>query len=371
MIDARHRLDHPDRLPSPCLLVFEEVVRDNLAAMIRIGGSTDRLRLHAKTHKMAAIIRLEESLGFHKHKCATIAEAEMIAEAGGRDILIAYPLVGPNIVRLIALIRGYPGATFRAIVDHPGPAAELGAAARSLERPISTLVDLEIGMGRTGIVPGEEAIALYRQVANDPGLQPDGLHAYDGHIRDPDPVAREEAAIQGLRPVLELRDHLIGLGHPVPKLVVGGTPTFPIHARSPQQGLECSPGTTTLHDAGYATRFPDLPFTPAALLLTRVVSHPRPGRITLDLGHKAVAADPDGDRLMLPGLPGARFIGQSEEHLVVEGHNMGSIPQGTALLAIPMHICPTVALHSKAYVVREGRVIDEWEVTARDRILTY
>jgi D-serine deaminase-like pyridoxal phosphate-dependent protein len=101
-------------------------------------------------------------------------------------------------------------------------------------------------------------------------------------------------------------------------LVLGGTPTFAIHARCDVPGSECSPGTSTLHDASYATKFPDLPFTPAALLITRVISRPRPGRITLDVGHKAVAADPVGARLVLLDVPGATLGGQSEEHLVVE-----------------------------------------------------
>jgi D-serine deaminase-like pyridoxal phosphate-dependent protein len=134
-------------------------------------------------------------------------------------------------------------------------------------------------------------------------------------------------------------------------------------------GAECSPGTCALHDASYGSKFPDLPFTPAAVLLTRVISRPRPGRITLDLGHKAVAADPVGARLVLPDLPDAIIGGQSEEHLVVDVPNAEAFPPGTHFFAIPMHVCPTVALHRRAYVIRDGELVDEWEVTARDRTL--
>jgi D-threonine aldolase len=150
---------------------------------------------------------------------------------------------------------------------------------------------------------------------------------------------------------------------------MGGTPTFPIHATDLTPGVECSPGTCVFHDAGYAEKFPDLPFTPAAVLFTRVVSQPRPGRVCLDLGHKAVAADPVGPRLTLLGLPDATLGGQSEEHLVVDAPGADQLTPGTPLLAIPTHICPTCALHSWAYVLEDGEVVDRWEVKARDRVL--
>ena len=125
-----------------------------------------------------------------------------------------------------------------------------------------------------------------------------------------------------------------------------------------------------LHDAGYTANFPDLPFQPAAFLLTRVVSRPRRGRITLDLGSKAVASDPPaGHRVTVLDLPDGVVVGQSEEHLVVETAAADQCPPGTVMLAVPTHICPTCALHREAIVVEDGRVVDRWAVTARDRTL--
>jgi D-serine deaminase-like pyridoxal phosphate-dependent protein len=368
-MDPRYRLNDPSALLSPSLLIFRALMRGNLERMIALAGTADRLRPHAKTHKMAPIIRMAEAMGIKKHKCATIAEAEMIAAAGGTEVLIAYPLVGPNVARLARLLRAYPQTTFRTVVDDAETARALSEGLGGASRPVPVLVDLEVGMGRTGIEPGEAAAELYALVDRLPGLVADGLHAYDGHIRESDPEARAEAAHPGVERVLALRDRLLARGLSVPRLVLGGTPTFPIHARSEEPGVECSPGTCVLHDAGYAGRFPDLPFTPAAVLLTRVISRPRPGRLCLDLGHKAVAADPPGDRLTLLDLPGAKLGGQSEEHLVVETPDASSFPPGTPLLALPTHICPTCALHRRVYVVEDGEVIDEWEVSARDRVL--
>lgn len=368
--DPLYPVHHPEELLSPSLLIFRDLVRRNLEAMVAMVGDPARLRPHVKTHKMPALVRLIEGMGIRKHKCATIAEAEMLASAGGTDVLLAYPVVGPNLARLARLIQLYPSTTFRATVDHPESARGLSAALGGRDRALPTLIDLDVGMGRTGIAPGDEAAELYALVDSLPHLQADGIHAYDGQVRDRDLDARRASAAPGLDEVRRFRDRLVGMGLAVPRVVLGGTPTFPIHAEVADiPGAECSPGTSVLHDAGYAGKFPDLPFTPAAALLTRVVSRPRPGRVCLDLGHKAVAADPVDARLTLLGLPGATLGGQSEEHLVVEVAGLDGLEPGSALLAIPTHVCPTCALHSWAYVMEGGEVVDRWEVRARDRVL--
>ena len=101
MMDPRYAVRDCSELLSPSLLIYPKVVRENLETMIAMAGGAERLRPHVKTHKMAEIVRLAESLGIHRHKCATIAEAEMVATAGGADVLLAYPLVGPNVKRFI------------------------------------------------------------------------------------------------------------------------------------------------------------------------------------------------------------------------------------------------------------------------------
>ena len=111
-----------------------------------------------------------------------------------------------------------------------------------LDRPLPVLVDLEVGMGRTGIDPGDPAFELYALVDRLPNLVPDGLQAYDGHIHDVDPAARREAARPGIERTLQLRDRLLASGLPVPRLVLGGTPTFPIHAALDEPGVECLAG---------------------------------------------------------------------------------------------------------------------------------
>jgi D-serine deaminase-like pyridoxal phosphate-dependent protein len=158
----------------------------------------------------------------------------------------------------------------------------------------------------------------------------------------------------------------------VPRIIVGGTPTFPIYAEMDLPGLECSPGTCFLHDHGYGTRYADLAgFTPAALLLTRVISRPTSGHLTLDLGYKAVASDPPaGKRCVLLNVPDYEPVLQNEEHLVVKTPHAAQFPPGAEVYAVPTHICPTCAMHRQALVVENGNITQTWDIVARDRILT-
>jgi D-threonine aldolase len=369
MRDSLYAVRDPSELLSPGILLYRNLIRQNLQTMIAMARGADRLRPHVKTHKMAEIVRMAESMGIRKHKCATLAEAEMVAAAGGADVLVSYPLIGPNLKRFMNLVRGYRNTRFRATVDDPDSARALSAAVAGLERPVPVLVDLEIGMGRTGIDPGEPAAELYALVDRLPNLVADGLHAYDGHIHDTDIQERRKATQFGIERVLALRDRLLKRGQDVPRVVLGGTPTLPIHAELEIPGVECSPGTVMLHDHSYATRYPDLPFTPAALLLTRVISRPRAGRLCLDLGHKAVAADPSGARARFLDIDDARPVMHSEEHLVIETDHAGEFAIGTPLLAVPTHVCPTIALHRRVDVIEDGEFVGRWEVTARDRVV--
>jgi D-serine deaminase-like pyridoxal phosphate-dependent protein len=131
--------------------------------------------------------------------------------------------------------------------------------------------------------------------------------------------------------------------------------------------VEVSAGTTVLWDFGQPTISPDLDFLNAAIVLSRVVSQPAPGRLCLDLGHKAVASEMPHPRVKIFGLEDATFPMHSEEHLVVETLRAAAFPVGTVVYAVPRHVCPTVALHEEAVVVRDGRAVDRWHVAARTR----
>jgi D-serine deaminase-like pyridoxal phosphate-dependent protein len=355
--------------PSPALIFYADFIEHNLRHALQMAGQPERLRLHVKTHKSADVVRLALQLGLTKHKCATLAEANMLATAGATDVLIAYPLVGPNVDRLLTLLARHPHTRWVVLVDHADAARALSAAVSAAGRVLDVFLDLDVGMHRTGVTVGPAALTLADVVAGLSGLRLCGLQAYDGHVQMPAASTRAGVVAELLEPVLHLRAELARRGHAIATLVCGGTPTFPYFAASTLPGIECSPGTIVLHDSNYGTRFPDLAdFVPAALLLTRVVSQPAVNRLTFDLGHKAVAADPPaGQRLRLLGVPDAVAVMHSEEHLVVETPAADQFALGRAVLAVPAHVCPTCALHESALVVRGGRVVGTWPITARNR----
>ena len=366
-MDKRYRIQNAEMIPSPSLVVYLALVHYNIEhAIATVDGDVSKLRPHAKTHKTAEIIAMERDAGILKHKCATLREAEMLAQNGISDILIAYQMVGPNVNRFVSLQQQYPDADFKVIADHADAVTALSAAVAQHGLTVKVMLDLDVGMNRTGVPVGETAADIYAQIEAAEGLYPWGLHVYDGHIHDEDLTAREASCAESLAQVAEMKDKLAAKGLDVPLIVMGGTPTFPIYAKTP--GVEASPGTFVFHDYGYSTHYPDLGFVPAALLLSRVISIPTPHRITLDLGHKAIAADPDDVRGSILNIDAAEVDKQHEEHWAINVQDSNTIHMGQEVYVCPTHICPCVALHPFYYIVdADGYCRGTWEVTARNR----
>ena len=370
-MNQRYEIEDTSDILSPALIVFQEILESNLDKMIAVAGNAGCLRPHCKTHKMREVARLELERSITKHKAATFAEAEMLADAGVPDILLAYNPIGPNIARARQFVRRFPDVVFSVTADNAGPIDALGNEMKSAGLSIHVLLDIDAGQHRTGLPIGRQAGELYQRLANTPGLRAGGLHVYDGHQHQSSRDERRTAVNEEWEKVAAFRDELLADGYAVPRLVCGGTASFPIYAEKEEPAIELSPGTCVFWDAGYDEMLPDFDFTPAALLLTRVISRPTVDRITLDLGYKAVAADPPaGRRLLFQDLPDAEQILQNEEHLVLQTPKAHEYKPGDELLAIPRHVCPTTALHKQVYVVADGRLIDRWDVVARDRQLT-
>ncbi len=361
-----YRLDDDATVASPALLVYPERVAANIGRMIELAGDDPRrLRPHVKTHKLAPIVTMQLDAGITRFKCATIAEMEMTASAGAPDVLLAYQPIGPTIARVAKLRDAYPDTRFSVVADDVEVVAALTECFREAGEPLPVFLDVDCGMHRTGIDPGP-GLEICRRIAASPGLIFGGLHAYDGHIRDRDSADRAEHGASAMEPVTVLAERLERAGISVAAIVAGGSPTFAIHART--TNWQCSPGTTVFWDAGNSEKYPDLEFVHAAVLLARVISRPGGDRVCVDLGHKAVASEnPIEHRVRFPEVPDARPVLHSEEHLVIETSRAEELSPGTVLYGIPWHICPSVALYSEASVVRGGRIVETWPITARAR----
>lgn len=362
-------VENTDEIESPALLLYPDRITENIRRMVKIAGDPNRLRPHAKTHKLAPVAELQIAAGIRKFKVATIAEAETLARAGAGDVLLAYQPVGPNVRRFLELIRAFPQTKFACLLDDSGAARELSRQAAAIGLTAGFFLDLDCGQHRTGVPVNAAAIELYQLICRLPALQPRGLHAYDGHIHTSDPQVRKQECDAAFAPVAALRERMRAMNLSVPTLITSGTPTFPIHARRPD--VECSPGTCVLWDWSYGSTLRDLDFLHAALVLTRVVSRPAPGRLCLDLGHKAIASENPQPRAHFLNAPHARLVAHSEEHLVVEVDPASNAQVGDCWYGVPWHICPTVALHAQAVVIAGGRVVGHWRIEARERHLQF
>ncbi|MEZ4867163.1 MAG: D-TA family PLP-dependent enzyme [Caldilineaceae bacterium] len=360
---------NPEAIASPALLIYPARVEANIQQMLKIAGDVNRLRPHVKTHKLPQIVAMHQAHGIEKLKCATIAEAEMLASAGVKDILLAYQPVGPNQQRLLTLMQRYPESQFGCLVDNEQTLRALSACFADAGLQINVWIDIDNGNQRTGIQPGVGAENLAKLMTDLPGVHFAGLHVYDGQFGGLTPEKRSVEATKAFGPVRELVQQLATDGIETPNVVAGGTPTFPVHAQQPE--VDLSPGTYSLWDMGYSKACPDQPFLCAAVLLTRIISKPGPNRLCVDLGHKAVAAEnPLDRRVRFLNAPEAKFMGQNEEHLVIELPEDHGFEVGDVLYGIPWHICPTVALHQEAVIIDEKHeLVDRWPIVARGRRL--
>ncbi|HVX52707.1 MAG TPA: alanine racemase, partial [Chitinophagaceae bacterium] len=228
-------------------------------------------------------------------------------------------------------------------------------------------IDVNNGMNRSGIKPAG-AFILFGEVQNTKGIKIIGLHGYDGHIRDTNVDDRQHKSDDAFQLLEQLQQHIENKYGIKPALVTSGSPTFPTHAK--REDIECSPGTFVFWDWGYKTALPDEPFELAALVVTRVISVIDENTICTDLGHKSVAAENPLPRVHFLNAPGVTPAGQSEEHLVAKVPAGHKFTVGDVLYGVPVHICPTVALYERAFVIENNEAAAEWKVIARDRKIT-
>lgn len=347
-----YSVENINEIDSPGLLIYPDRVKENIRIAKSFLDNPNRLRPHIKTNKSPEVTRMFVEAGITKFKCATVAEAEMLAMNGAKDVLLAHQPVGPKAGRLTELIKKYPSVKFSTIVDD-------AAVARTL-KGIDLYIDLNVGMNRTGIEP-EKALPLYNEFES----QIVGLHAYDGHLRDPDLSIRKKQSDEGFEKVLALQSRI---ANPKLTIVAGGTPSFSIHAK--RKDVECSPGTFIYWDKGYQSVLTEQPFLIAALVVTRVVSMPTNDTICVDLGHKGIASEnPIDKRVYFLNAEGLTPIGHSEEHLVLKtnGHQF---KVGDVLYGVPHHICPTVNLYDAPNIIENGKYVGNWETVSRKRKIT-
>jgi D-threonine aldolase len=357
-----------DILDTPAVAVYLDRVKRNIETLVNSVDDVTRLRPHIKTHKSPEVTQLMLDAGIKKFKCATIAEAEMLALTEAPDVLLAYQPVGPKAERLASLANKYPSTKFSCLVDDEHVAKHLSQTFSSAGVYVNVFIDLNVGMNRTGIVP-VKAFDFYTRCENLPGLNIIGLHAYDGHIRDTDYSIRSKRCDEVYAVVKELQQKIEAIKNKKLLIVIGGTPSFSVHSK--RKDVECSPGTFAYWDKGYQEILTEQKFVPAALVITRVVSKPAPNIICVDLGHKAIASENAlTDRVSFLHKSKLKPIGHSEEHMVLSVEHDEEFNVGDILYGLPYHVCPTIALHDQTTIIENHLITKHWQTLSRNRRIT-
>jgi D-serine deaminase-like pyridoxal phosphate-dependent protein len=352
------------QVDTPALLLDAGELRANIDRMAAFfAGRHSRLRPHFKSHKCATIAKLQMKAGAVGITCAKLGEAEVIADAGIRNILIANQIVGPlKIRRLVELCRR---AEPMVAVDSADNVKMLSESASAAGVSIGVLVEVDVGMGRCGVAPRQAALELARQVASSPGLRFEGLQGYEGHCVDlRDETERAVKTRESLKKLVETRRLIENSGLRVNLVSGGGTGTYSITGDC--EGVdEVQAGSYAAMDWWYGDIRPE--FRQAMSILATVISRPRPDLIVVDVGRKGIGAEWGPPRIKnLPGGVVTSFT--SEEHMKISVSRESAISIGARIEIIPSHGCTTSNMYSEFIVHENGLVTDRWPIEGRGKL---
>lgn len=357
-------------IPTPALLLDLDRFERNLQRMTtHVQGTGKKLRPHAKTHKCPEIARRQVAAGAVGVCVAKVSEAEVMATAGVRNLLITTEVVGPEkIGRLLRVLARQPETMV--VVDHPDNVREVGQAVARAGLVVNVLVDVEVGGRRTGVEPGEPAVELAREVLAQPAMNLRGLQGYAGqcaHVVGWE--KRRRASRRAMGPLMKTRALFEKRGLPVEIVTGGSSGTFDIDSELPgltelQCGSYCVMDLDYRRIGGRASPG-SLDFEMALTVLTTVISAAAPDRAMVDAGFKAFSTD----RPLVPEAverPGVEFSWAGDEHGRLAVIDPDRRPRlGEQIEFFPPHCDPTFNLYDRVHAMRGDRVEAVWEIAGR------
>ncbi|WP_293387426.1 alanine racemase [Phenylobacterium sp. RIFCSPHIGHO2_01_FULL_69_31] len=354
-----------DLIPTPAAVLDLDAFDRNVAKMAQRAAQAGlALRPHAKSHKTAALAHRQIAAGAVGVCCAKLAEAEALAAAGVGQILVTSPIAGTaNAARAARLAAEL--ADFRIVVDHPDAAAELGAAAQGT---IQVVIDVDVGMGRTGCHDADQAAAVARAVLAQPNLKLLGVQGYGGgwqHIQGAN--ARAAAAAEGMKALQAAIAAIRAAGGPVDVVTGGGTGTF---AADAAQGVlsEVQPGSYAFMDKEYRDALKDDPdgaFEQAATIVATVISANHPKWVTLDAGLKAFSTEGPMPQPLTPKFAACAYRFFGDEHGMIGRPAGEPVARGERVALAPGHIDPTLDRYDLMHLVQGDVLVDIVRIGAR------
>jgi D-serine deaminase-like pyridoxal phosphate-dependent protein len=349
-----------ESLDTPQAVIDLDVVDANVGSMVeRCRARSIDLRVHFKSLKCGGLAVYLTERGVKSFLCAKLNEAEALVEHGIQDVFIANQIVGPLKLRRLAALAHE--AQLRVCVDSEQNVVEMGEIVAAAGASVGVLVEVDIGMARCGVEPGEPALKLAKQVAATPGLRFLGLQGYDGHLQMlQDVLERERLCLKGLAQLTATRKLIENSGLAVSVVTGAGTGTCEFVASHPGM-TEIQPGSFVLMDSAYHGIKPD--FRCALSVLATVISC-RPSWYVLDAGSKAISKD--FGMPVIKDRPADRVDKLSEEHTKVlsDAHDQ---KVGNRVAVVPTHGCATMNLHRQCVAVRGNRIVKVWAIEASGR----
>jgi 3-hydroxy-D-aspartate aldolase len=352
------RLEHVD---TPALILDLPSFERNQKTLFDLVKNRVRVRPHAKTHKCPEVAKRQMALGAVGMCCQKVSEAEAMVDGGIGDVLVSNEIVGAQkIERLAALSRR---AKIGVCVDNTENLKALGNTGANLD----IYIEIDVGMRRCGVAPGEPAVALAREIVKNKNLRFAGLQAYHGRAQHIRSMEERHAVIETAAQHVEHTKRLLAEANIVCPIVTGaGSGTFMLEVEAGAWD-EIQPGSYAFMDADYAKNEWAAPlprFEHALFVLSTVMSRPSPDMAIVDAGLKASSVD--------SGMPavwqraGLSYTRASDEHGWVEGKPSPAL--GEKLLLVPGHCDPTINLYDWYVVVKSGFVVDLWPITARGAV---
>jgi D-serine deaminase-like pyridoxal phosphate-dependent protein len=352
-------------LDTPALLVDLDVMEANIARIVatcRAHGVA--WRPHSKAHKTPEIARMQIAAGAIGITCAKLGEAEVMAAAGIRDILIANQIVGP--IKIDRLVRLAERADPIVCVDSIENLIALDAAFEKTGKRLRVAIEVNIGMNRAGVEPGAPVVALAKEIADRHGLHFVGVTGWESQATTiADPAEKERIVRDAVAALTSSARACTAAGHSIVVVSCGGTGTFPYCVQQPGV-TEVEVGGAIFSDMHYLTHY-HVDFSPALTLLTTVTSRPTPTRIVIDAGRKAMSGDA---AMPAPrGIPPVSLVKLSAEHTKIELEKPSATPAiGDKIELIVGYSDTTVHLHEEIVGVRSGHIEVVWRVAARGKL---
>jgi D-serine deaminase-like pyridoxal phosphate-dependent protein len=360
-----------EELDTPAMVVDLDVMEGNLRRVADYAGVHGlRLRPHTKTHKSVALAKRQLELGAAGLTVAKVSEAEVMLGASPADMLVAFPVIGrAKLERLVEVARR---TRVTVALDSLCAARQLSEAAVAAQVTFGVLAEMDAGLGRVGVTPGQPLLELARSITRLAALEWEGIAFYPGHIKDLDEAGRQALARLG-----ELLESVLAdfrkAGMEVRIVSGGSTPTL-FHSHEIEGLTEIRPGTYLFNDLNTVRSGGCRMEECAARVLATVVSTARPGQMIIDGGSKTFSSDrpvngTDVTFGQLVEAPGARFHKMNEEHGFVDlTQAERSFSVGDRVQVIPNHVCVAMNLHERVYGVRNGLVEEIWTVDGRGKL---